>query len=306
MSKLKTTGIIVASAAAGIALWQWLQDEPHPVSPQISVVKEYVIAPPSAQAASTDMAFASPLGKPLAAPISAPAPNEFGAKLLAAKDIKAFVIDALKHPEKGGVFYAHEALRQCDSWMEAKHLTDESIQKIVATKSTISAEQLAMMKEQETRCSGLAWPDIDALEDEMYRVASSDPLVKASMAGRYREDIVATRNLALMSANETPFRMMSGLRSDSGTNFNGHLYGPDEEPALDAAIQLSTCAGGDYCRLEEQRLGRCWHQGKCYATQEDFVKNEILHGDQAAFDKAQVIAEQIRSAIARGDTSIFH
>src|SRR5664279_2593276 len=107
MSPLKASAIALAGAAVGITVWLWLSEDPQPVVLPVEVVKEYVIAPPPALAepavASSLNAATTPSDAPL--PVVAPAQpkvSELGRKLLETKDDRAFVLEALKQPEKGG------------------------------------------------------------------------------------------------------------------------------------------------------------------------------------------------------------
>ena len=308
---MKTAALVAACLIAGGFLSRAMTDEPQGTT-RIEIVERQAIAPPSANASDTEMAFASPLGRSIS---QAPAtkPNELGMKLMSSKDNKAFVIEALKHPEKGGAFYAHEALRQCGSWEYNKDSADASIKRIVATQSTISSDHLAQIKEIETRCGGLLEDDRDALEQEVYRIAMSgaDPLMKLTMTpGPKRVDNIAkSANMALISATNTSWMLMNHQETsdDAGTVtvFNGVTYGPQDYPGVNAGALLGSCIEGDYCKLESERLGACWYRGECFTTIDEFVKHQYLHDDQPQFVIALKIAEQIRSAMSRGDTSIF-
>ena len=87
--------------------------------------------------------------------------------------------------------------------------------------------------------------------------------------------------------------------------FNGNTYAAAEAPVLLAGSRLGTCVDGDYCDLDEEMRTQCRALGACYASRAEYVRQRRFKGDQAAYDKAAAIGDEIRAAIARGDRSIF-
>lgn len=312
----------IALVGAGVWLGLSLSDDPTVVM-RTAVHERFVIAPPSAKSADTDTALAVPFGQSLGlAPTTPARVSELGSKLLQTKDVKAFVVDALKHPEKGGALYARMALVQCMDMAKINEGAKGAIDRIVATESTISAARLAAIKEPMTRCAGFADDsEIDALSAESRRlgITGADPqlnlLFRTGALSKTREErraafkeLAASGNMALISEAQAPFLMMERLTTADGqiaARFNGRVYGPDDFQAIVAATILGSCSSGDYCVLDTRRLGACWVEGDCYATREEFVLKTMLGGDQAKLELATQVADEIRSAMARGDTSIF-
>lgn len=326
-TKNATVLVVAAATITGGALWQWLSEDPQPVIPKVEVVKEYVIAPaqtpdPSYEPAKTQAAPAAP------APLKLPAATVgFGRKLLETKDVKAFVIEALKHPESGGAFYAALALRECSSAgiVDMKEVADTTIQKVVAAETTITQARMSAINTQLTRCAGFSEGEVTALRLEAARHAldGSDPfaamavsIVKTRLGTPERdkalEAIFTSGSPALISETFVPARLLQAAyttdeRGALVMHFNGQTYTSEaDQKAVDVGAQLSACADGDYCELNRRMHGECVVNGVCYATREEFVRQALFKGDQAAFDKAAKIGDQIRSAIARGDRSIFH
>jgi hypothetical protein len=290
-----------------------------------TAVGEKLAAPaPSAAAASGNTQVASPPDQASAVRTSPQAyVSELGAKLMQTRDVKAFVIDALKHPEKGGALYARMALVQCMSREQVAEEGKAAIDKIVAVESTISAEHLAAIQESQTRCAAFAdEEEVMALRAESSRLGASGAdkslnlLFRTGALSRTREERVAARkaiaasgNMALLSEAQVPFLMLPKITMEGGGGVgwivNGRTYGPEDDSAMLAATWLSTCVEGDYCTLETYRLGKCWSHGKCYASREEFVLQDMLKGDQSKFDLALRVADEIRSRMIQGDTSIF-
>ena len=323
MSQLRAAAVALVSAVVGITLWQWLPEDQQPVIPRSEVVKEYVIAPPSAKAADTDMALANPLGQPNAAPVKpAPAANTLGQRLLATKDIKAFVSDALKHPEQGGAYYASLALERCQySYQSTKRGTDEVIRRVVESGSTISPERMSAINAAADQCAGFSEGEVATLEAEASRLASEgrDPLSVQAIAlnsaegtpdyDKALEAVYISGNATLVSGLFVPQRLISMTKTDDNGvithRFNGQSYvGETEKRILEAGADLGACVEDDYCSLDEAVFLRC-RIGDCYATREEYMREQMLSGNQAALDRATKIAEQIKQAIARGDRSIF-
>lgn len=156
-----------------------------------------------------------------------PRGSEFGRKLLETKDVRAFVLEALKQPEKGGVFYADRALTQCsENRLALQASADESIQTIVATESTITQERMAKINAIPTRCSQFAEGEFAALTAEVLKkgLDGSDPISALGFSlGRTRagtperdraiDDIYKSGNMSLIS--ET--RLLSQLLEASLT-----------------------------------------------------------------------------------------
>jgi hypothetical protein len=328
MSRMKIAVVALAGAAFGVTLWQWLPEDQQPVIPRAEVVKEYVIAPPSAKAADTDMAVANPLGQPIAAPAKpAPAGNKVGRQLRETKDLKAFVLEALKQPEKGGAFYTWLALDQCstEGVAQMKARGNDTIREVIAYESTISTRRMEAISARATLCAGFEPGEIEALHAEAVKLGTdgSDPLfaMVVKVWGTRRdtpeqaqalEVIYRSGNLALISHMQLlgGYLAQSRIDNNDGTfiyQYNGRAY-PDQEDqrVIDAGAQLSVCADDDYCLIDSLVLTRCFLMGTCYASREEYVREFLLLGDSAAYDKAQQVSSEIRGAIARGDRSIFH
>lgn len=322
MSKLKTAALVIASAVGGGLLWGALHDEPQ-VRIQVERVKEYVTAPPSAR---VEPELGAPLnagttasGAPLRLIPVHPKHNEFGRKLLQVKSVQEFVTEALAHPEKGGAFYAMLALRQCDSFDQIMAESHAAVYKVVAAESTISTARQADIGTPQIRCAGLSQAQVDALKLEAAKHVRSgtDPLFKLSHALRVPpaqrdapiEAIVKHGNWALIAEEGIPGRLLQAATTwdDIGPSvrFNGQTYGKEDYEALSHAAEFSACVDGDFCKFDLHRQGHCWSTGACYATREEFLRQTKFKDDPAGFERMLGFAEQMRAALARGDTSVF-
>ena len=321
MSKLTAAAIALGGAAAGLAWWQWPSDDPpEPVHAPVEVVRQGVVAPPTTPAPGEvrlERAASAPAAQP---PAPAFKTSEFGRKLLEAKNVKMFVLDALKHPERGGAYYAALALNPCTQAgiADMKAMADRTIQKIVATESTISQERMDAINATLVRCSVFSEGEARTLLAEASRhgLDGTDPLyaLNAKLRGGAPRDEVYQRifesgSWALISRTSLPTRLIQAGAEAGPTGktyrFNGNTYSGAEAQALFVGSRLGTCVDGDYCDLDEEMRAQCRARGTCYASREEYVRQRWFKGDQAAYDKAAKFGDEIRSAIARGDRSIF-
>ena len=321
VSKLGTAAIVVGGVAVGLTWWQWPSDDPQSVPARVEDVRQYDIAPPPLPDPG-EVRFERAASAPVAQP-RRPAfkTSEFGRKLLEAKDIKAFVIEALKHPEKGGAYYAALAMNQCspNGFADMKAKADRTIQRIVATESTISQERMDAINAGLVLCVGFSEGERNVLygEASRYGVEGIDPLYSLSAklrSGRFPrdklfQDILESGSWALISRLSVPTRLIQAGSEDGATGrtyrFNGNTYAGAEAHALLVGSRLGTCVDGDYCDLDEEMRTQCRALGTCYGSRAEYVRQRWFKGDQAAYDKAAAIGDEIRSALARGDRSIF-
>ena len=271
------------------------------------------------------MPLASTLGRPIAAPTTPTlAANTMARKLGETKDVKAFVLDALKQPEQGGAYYALLASEACKQGFKAmKSGVDDAIKSVVEKEGTISPERMAAINAVADRCIGFSEGEAGTLQAEASRlgIESRDPLyalllavLNAEGAPEYDKAIEATftsGSAALLSTHffaERFFRMTStDTNGVITTRFNGQSYvSKTDRDILSAGASLGACVEGEYCEIDQQMRMQCGGLGNCYATREEYMREQWLSGDKASLDRAMKIAEQIRQAIARGDSWFFH
>lgn len=325
MSKLKSGAITLAVAAFGLTLWLSVSENQQPGAPRVEVVEN--IAPlATAVPRETVSTLALPAPIPTTRPPLAPGAmktNDFGRQLFQTKAIKTFVLDALKHPEQGGAYYASIALGLClEGYKATKSRTDDATKYVVEHESTITPERMAAINAIADRCVGFSDGEVATLQAEALRFMDEgrDPLYVLLTAlndtegtPQYDKALMAaytSGSAALMSGMFVPVRLIWMTKTnDNGVvsmRFDGQSYvGETDKNMLEAGAALGACVEGEYCDIDRAMLLRCRGFGDCYATREDFMRQQYLSGDQAAIDRATKIAAQIRQAIARGDRSIF-
>lgn len=249
--------------------------------------------------------------------------NDLGRQLLEAKDLRAFALDALKQPEKGGAFYAYLAVVECEEqkFGGRNEQMDEAIRKIVATESTISPTRLAAMNSAMMRCAGFSEGETDTFRGEFgkHAVKGDDPVWAMVLSTDRYEDNSAARakaleaiygsgNLALISETNLLDRYLEETPFSKGLTyrFNGRSYADEADvQIIRIAMRLSVCVEGEYCQLDGMMFFQCQTAGECYSTREEFARQALSKGDQTVYDKAVKIGDELRSAIARGDRSGF-
>ena len=329
MSSSRTLAVLTACLAACAFLFWQAHDEP-PVVLQVRVATAAPVNPPSVAVAphanvGQSAKAASSLTAPTpVAPAALPAiTSDLGRKLLEVTNLRAFVLDALKQPERGGAFYAILALRRCKQLEFDRSTGERAIQNIVNAESTISPERLAAITAPTMLCRDFSYGEVDALREkaEQLGLSGADPMLKLAMSQRDtvpKEErsaalkmIAESRNMALISEVGAPFFMLRETSTffDGNnvltTRFDGQTYGRYDAAKLQIAADLATCVQGEYCKVDEYRLGHCWLTGECIADREEFMRVWAFGGRSEAFEKVLAFSSQMRAALVRGDTSIF-
>lgn len=315
-------------AACTFLSWQG-RDEPRLV-PEVRAAPTSSLEPPSPGVApestlpsSVKTASARPGSTPVPPAATTAITSSLGRKLLEVTNVRAYVLDALKHPEKGGAFYAILALKQCKP-LELYRMSGESaIQRIVETESTISSERLAAITAPTTLCREFSLGEVDALKEqaEELGLSGADPMLKLVMSQRDTvptdernaalETIAKSRNMALASEVGAPFLMLRNASTPAEgsifltTRFDGQTYGRYDAALLQVAAELATCVEGEYCKVDEFRLSHCWLTGVCIADREQFMRSWLFREDPDRFERVLAFSNRMRAALLRGDTSMF-
>ena len=245
--------------------------------------------------------------------------SEFGRKLLATTNVREFIADAMKHPEKGGALYTTLALKSCAGSSTAA----DTIKYVVERESTISADAIRRIEAAFDRCGNLSNDEIAALREQAYRLGADgrDPLLAFRLElRRTQAEDPAKCNLMMLEAFKGNSAQASDLfvarrllwsnpcgaaDGDMKTFFAGQTYTDIRDlSALNIAIDVSTCIEGDYCQQDIDRELSCRHGGNCSNSREEYMKTDY-DGDADFQRKVTAFTEVLRAAMARGDTSIF-
>lgn len=246
--------------------------------------------------------------------------SEFGRKLLRTTNVREFIADAMKHPEKGGAFYATLALKSCAG---RPATAAETINDVVERESTISADAIRRIEAAFHRCDNLNNAEIAALREQAFRLGADgkDPLMAFRLElRRAQNEDPAKCNLMMLEAFKGNAAQASDLfvarrllwsnpcgaaDGDMTFVFAGQTYtGIQAFSALDIAIDISTCIEGDYCQKDIERERSCRYGGYCSDPREEPMKYDD-DSDPDFQRKVNAIIDVLRSAMAGGDTSIF-
>jgi len=317
MSTLKSAAIALVGGIAGAALWHWLADDPQVAVPKVQIVEKYVIAPPSAQAEPEIGPSLNAGTSPSGAPVQH---SDLGRQLQESKDLKAFVVDALKRPKEGGAFYAALALRECSrgdlAYMKAEAAS--VLQKVSAQSSTVTTAQMAAINAAADRCVNFSDGEVTAYANEIGRVRKDDPLLQLQAQSMARDPeqrakavtaILATGNLSLMSEARLPTSILQASMERTPTGlvyrYDGKTYSDESaQRAIDNGAWLATCGAGP-CEIDREMRVECVAAGNCYGSREEYLRQQVFKDDPRGFEQALRMSEAMRAALVRGDTSIF-
>ena len=247
--------------------------------------------------------------------------SEFGRKLLTTTNVREFIADAMKHPEKGGAFYTTLALRSCAGWSTT---AADTIKDVVERESTISADAIRRIEAAFDRCGNLSSAEIAQLREQAHRLGTDgkDPLMAFRLElRRAQNEDPAKCNLMMLEAFKGNAAQASDLfvarrllwSNPCGATdgvlkvvFAGQTYTDIRDlSALNIAVDISTCIEGDYCQKDTERELSCRYGGYCSDPREEPMKYD---DDSDADFQLRVTAfiHVLREAMARGDTSIFN
>jgi hypothetical protein len=310
MPNLRLVAVMVAAAVAVTILWQWLLDEPQVAPPRMEVVEDTVsskIFHATATAAKTTTVPASaPIPQPAA---SVPITSELARQLLGAKDIKVIALEALKRSEKGGAFLAALALGHCqpDDHATFEQRADAAVRAIITATSTISYERISAINAWLSSCSGFSVSEVESLRAQalQHGVDGSDRL--AALARGMNTTERGTPERAKIEQDV----LDSGSSTLISWVLEIEMFRVDSTAAkrrplpVSVGAQLGACVEGEYCSMDFGMVTVCSYEGDCYVSREDYARDYLLNGNVEDFEKAKVIAAEIRSAIARRDRSVF-
>ncbi|GKS95001.1 hypothetical protein [Acidovorax sp. SUPP2825] len=244
------------------------------------------------------------------------------------KDLREFVLYALQHPERGGTYYAAQALSQCKSIVAGKYFkqvqTPYSIGKndekygaiskatdiLRARCSNFIADELSDSRISEVKSNGLRDKDPLLLAEKAF-------LEKTTGLSNSNEEQKQNRKAALtqLLATQDPMVIEDigpriALQADPDTGmrgykFNGHFYPLTSDTDVGLAIYLLPCGLGLNCDSTEfDVVNRCASGVECSDSRMDYVKN-MLREKPGAYEKVMQVYEDMINAIARESVSSF-
>lgn len=311
--------VLVLVVIAGFAL-RGLHEAPAAASKASSVEPSVVVS--GALGAGVD-ASAVPPGDPASVPAGRGADRpSLLMRSRTAADLRVFVFEAKKEIERGGAYYAHEALLECRLFRESFLRSDRaaSLRHRLETDDGPSARsRLVALDSLEKRCAGftdeelgvkeqlflLGWAtEKDPLMALRRRVTNVDrsnavtqgDLLASMMATGDPRILGAVRGVAMVRDSDNPDELVSYL--------NGAKFGGMDEESYIYAWDIAVCEVTQSCLLPSPELrAECAVEGRCF----DSVQARVLSavGDKARFDRINETAGQIREALSRKDARAF-
>ncbi|WCM89054.1 hypothetical protein [Acidovorax sp. NCPPB 3576] len=245
------------------------------------------------------------------------------------KDLRAFVIYAMQHPELGGTYYAAHALSQCKSvTADGKYFkqvqTPYSANKNNSDYTSIS-KSADILRAQCANFLASELSDSRIAEVKSEGVQKKDPLLlaernfleKINSPGNNKEEQRQNRKSALtqLLATQDPMviedigpRIALQVDPDTGARgykFNDHFYPLASDTDVGLAIYLLPCGLGLNCNSTEFDVAsRCASGVECSDSRMDYVKS-MLKEKPGAYEKVIKVYEEMINAIARENVSSF-
>lgn len=227
-----------------------------------------------------------------------------------ARNLRVFLYDFLRNPEKGGLPYAFAALTEC------KHAAE-----VVGNANGHSEESRRAAIQLAARCD-MSDSERDDVTRQLAAVRAleltNDPDLKLvfdlSQAKTLGDKSVA---VAAIIQNGDPFVMRSillpqatGSSSDDGQSrvyFQNQWYqGSQGIEQIDMAYDLAMCQMGVDCGSDSNTaLVMCSEKGWCGGSVQDAIQQQLNAEGAGKFGEVSQIASQILSQIKSGNASAF-
>lgn len=256
---------------------------------------------------------------------SAPQSAKPSARLLAlfnaGTPLKAFLAEALKHPEQGGAYYALHVLSHCRAMRTEESSRGESGGGTVAD-SPVDGVRRAAIESRKRRCDGFVESEHSEARDQHLLksgLAGGDPLLKASDAfskarrGADKNARVAALRQVLDTGDPL---LLDGLDAgwflqhsdDLGLHF--HFQGVDYALRSDAdmmhAFYLLPCGLGLVCDAHEEETEQvCALTGTCHASRFEDLKRQMIETPPGSYEKIVRLYEKMVVAAKAGDATAW-
>lgn len=265
-----------------------------------------------------------PTTQPSKSAISAALQREF----LDAPDLRVFVLQAMRRPAEGGLFYARMAGDWCQlAQPAALQWIEHGVRSEIGQTGTIGSDRLATIERIRRRCAGFVGTARDDLYASIRAEAGNraDPLLNAETDMRSAkrgsdpeawraamQALVDLHDPLLMSLNWTFLASIGrfGDRPPAGMWFDGENYRTDRAGIYQQALELAACTSGAPCAMDDQILMTCTiRDGPAFCAKDptDFFLNYPGAAERPpAYDDAVMkLAGRMHAAIDRGDVGRF-
>lgn len=224
---------------------------------------------------------------------------------------RALYAQALKIPEKGGIFYASRILSMCSAIVNQTAVGVENETRISATADGLRA-----------KCSTFTSEELS--QQYIYQIEESDaslkdPLMAAGKSlgviGGYGDverkkqlldDDVKIADPVFIS--DLGMRLALFIRSDSNKvifKFGGKDYPLDSKIDVGFALYMLPCALGMQCDKNEPDMAlKCESDAGCYEGRVDYVR-KVMTSASRDYDGTMKLYEQMADAVKKGDLTKF-
>lgn len=233
-------------------------------------------------------------------------------------DGRTFVLEAWRHPEVGGVFYAEYVARECRGLSNASEVLSQH----QPSPSEIKPEHLLLVAAQLDRlkrlCGQFTPEELDTYALATHatdQVQSHDILFRLSdglTAARRKGDLQA-KSMAIQSILEAGDPLLldqigsSLSSSEAGLFFNGHYFSSQEDrEVLLTAYSLLPCGLGLPCDDTDLSLALpCTTGGECFDSRQDKVKRRYAESRPDTYERIIAVYGELLKAVQSRNVNAF-
>ena len=344
MKNKKLFGLVIGGCLFLFSLWYFAQPASLPVQSNTSntIVSANISASgPGKRNSESNSAYVAIPEKAATADNPRAVSAALATEFKAAKDWRAFALNALARPKEGGYFYARFAANLCGRGMaELSKESKENVTLEINQSGTVSTERIVATERITTTCAGFAAGETAELSRSIPNRADirDDPLMAAQIAIKDALNNLnnlsndASKNLNssgfknaiqglldtgdLLVLNESlSLQIAMGTDPEALKNygfwFDGKLYTSDNvlgSTALLGGMKLALCSENQFCQLDDDMMINCITGGNCIPDRHKWLKMRYAsEGGMTAeqFQEVEKMERRMREVISSKNASAF-
>jgi hypothetical protein len=233
------------------------------------------------------------------------------------KNMRAFIAEAKKKPEAGGISYAARGLLECEhrmSWPSS--LPYDSKQD-----SAVYAKRLEVLKHSQYLCQGMLPEEVTTYKHSMmqdFGDQEGDIRLKAHTelrAALHSKDPVLLRDQVtnwlamkdpMMLENYGQEVMLSQSGAKNTFWFEGKNYTGEAIKEIRSAWNLAACEFGAQCDQFDLRVATaCIEESRCFNSRFEYEQNGLYLNKPEAYQRVLAYQKRLVDAIKREDINAF-
>ncbi len=303
--------VMVTLAVLLIAYWAGSDRTSDPRHDAVTMATASSSMPTRPQSSETMPSLpdqSAPIGSKLAVNARQPSNASIASRFNNATSYRAFLADALAHPEDGGLTYTMFVLQECKRFNARAPLGPESSQAqqnavaLMTTRCDLTREDILQAMNAALHSNGVAVGSDPALSAVLSRGAGEEG--KARFAG----DLIASRDPVRLAQLLTLNAQPTSDGSDPPLYFDGVTWStPGERQLIQDAFLIAQCSFGMACDSQSHfALTLCAERGWCGdSVKEEVVMGHASSGSQENAAQLSALADKLVLAIRGNDVERF-